>query len=247
MKSTGHVSDSADSPHRTFRPQHLTPAYGGAQHYRQWGWHFAALLLGLIFAVGSAAPPADAAGRTLRLVVLGDSLSAGFRLPGDAAFPVVLEKALRARGYMIEVANAAISGDTATGGFERLGWAMGGPADAMILELGANDMLRGLDPEVTRRALNSILEQVALRNVRVLIAGMRASPSLGADYKARFDSIYPDLAKKHDAILYPFFLEGVAADPALNLSDGMHPNRAGVERIVQGILPSVEALIKQAQ
>ena len=247
MKSTGHTSDGADSPHRAFRLRHLTPAYGGAQHYRQWGRHLAALLLVLMVAGGFAAPPADAAGRPLRLVVLGDSLAAGFRLPGDAAFPVVLEKALRARGYVIEVANAAVSGDTATGGFERLEWAMGGPADAMILELGANDMLRGLDPEVTRRSLNSILAQVALRNVRVLIAGMRASPSLGADYQSKFDSIYPDLAKKHDAILYPFFLEGVAADPALNLSDGIHPNRAGVERIVAGILPSVEALIRQAQ
>ena len=183
----------------------------------------------------------------ISLVVLGDSLSAGYQLPADAAFPAVLEKALKAKGHRVEVANAAVSGDTSSGGLARLDWAIDGQTKAVIVELGANDMLRGLDPEVTRAALDAVLARLKARNIRVLLAGMLASPTLGADYGAKFNGLYADLAAKHGAILYPFFLDGVAADAKLNLADGMHPNRAGVERVVAGILPSVEALLKEVE
>ena len=221
-----------------------SPAYRRAPRLSQWSRALGAALFTLLAFLTPLAP-ASAAGGVFRLVVLGDSLSAGYQLPADAAFPVVLEKALRAKGYAVEVTNAAVSGDTATGGLERLDWALGPQTDAVILELGANDMLRGLDPAVTRRALDAILTKLGKRGVRVLIAGMTAAPNLGADYGARFSALYTDLAAAHRAPLYPFFLDGVAADPKLNLADGMHPNRAGVEAIVARILPSVEALLKQ--
>ncbi len=179
----------------------------------------------------------------LKIIAFGDSLVAGFGLAADAAFPAVLEKTLRAAGYHVTVVNAGVSGDTASGGQARLDWALGEGADGVILELGANDMLRGVDPEVTKAALDAILGELRARNIKVLIAGMKAASSLGQDYKTRFDAIYPALAKKYDAPLYPFFLEGVAGEPALKLGDGLHPNSAGVERIVKGILPSVRAFV----
>jgi len=201
-----------------------------------------ALLLGaLSWPAGSAAtePP------PLRIIAFGDSLVAGHGLAADAAFPAVLEKTLRAEGYHVMVVNAGVSGDTASGGQARLDWALGYGADGVILELGANDMLRGVDPEVTKAALDAILGELKARNIKVLIAGMRAASSLGQDYKTRFDAIYPVLAKKYDAPLYPFFLEGVAGEPTLKLGDGLHPNPAGVERIVNGILPDVRAFVDQ--
>jgi acyl-CoA thioesterase-1 len=201
-----------------------------------------ALLLGaLSWPAGSAAtePP------PLRIIAFGDSLVAGHGLAADAAFPAVLEKTLRAEGYHVMVVNAGVSGDTASGGQARLDWALGYGADGVILELGANDMLRGVDPEVTKAALDAILGELKARNIKVLIAGMRAASSLGQDYKTRFDAIYPVLAKKYDAPLYPFFLEGVAGEPTLKLGDGLHPNPAGVERIVKGILPDVHAFVDQ--
>jgi acyl-CoA thioesterase-1 len=181
----------------------------------------------------------------LKIIAFGDSLVAGFGLAVDAAFPAVLEKTLRAEGYAVSVVNAGVSGDTASGGQARLDWALTDGADGVILELGANDMLRGVDPEVTKAALDAILGKLKARNIKVLIAGMKAAPNLGQDYKARFDAIYPALAKKYDAPLYPFFLEGVAGEPALKLGDGLHPNPAGVERIVKGILPAVRAFVHQ--
>jgi acyl-CoA thioesterase I len=180
----------------------------------------------------------------LRLVALGDSLTAGYLLPADAAFPVVLEKALRKDGFNVTVVNAGVSGDTAAEGLARLDWAIGEGADAVILELGANDMLQGIDPSVTRGALDTILARLQAQHIKVLIAGMLASPSLGKDYGRAFDSIYPELAAKYHAPLYPFFLAGVATNKTLELADGMHPNRDGVERIVAGILPRVEALLR---
>ena len=199
----------------------------------------ASLILGLCMINPSAAQAAS----PLRIISFGDSLSAGYMLPAEAAFPAVLQKALRTEGYNVEIINAGVSGDT-TGGLERLDWTIGEGCDAVILELGANDMLRGTDPKITESALDQILAKLKARNIKVLLAGMFAAPNLGVDYKARFEAIYPALAVKYGVPLYPFFLDGVAAERGLMLSDGMHPNSAGVERIVAGILPSVKAFLK---
>jgi acyl-CoA thioesterase-1 len=179
----------------------------------------------------------------IRLVALGDSLMAGYELPQTAAFPVVLEKALRARGHNVEVANAGVSGDTTSGGLERLDWSVPEGTDGVILELGANDMLRGIDPRIPRRALEAIVARLKERGIPVMLAGMYASRNLGPDYVTKFDSIYPDIAKEHDLVLYPFFLEGVAGERALNLPDGMHPTQKGVEMIVERIVPTVETFL----
>lgn len=179
----------------------------------------------------------------MKLVALGDSLTAGYLLPGNAGFTPVLERALRQNGYDVTVINAGVSGDTAEGGLNRLDWTLSDGVDAVILELGANDMFRGTDPALVRKTLETIMDRLAARKIKVLIAGMRASPSLGVDYKRAFDQIYPDLAAKYKAPLYPFFLQGVATDPALTLPDKLHPNAAGVEKMVAGILPSVEELL----
>jgi len=179
------------------------------------------------------------------LVVLGDSLTAGFGLPAGDAFPAVLERALWAEGYRVTIVNAGVSGDTASGGLARLDWSVADGTDGVILALGANDMLRGIDPDVTRSALDAILARLAARRVKVLIAGMRASPSLGRPYKARFDAIYPALAEKYKVALYPFFLEGVAGEPSMKLADGLHPNAAGVARMVAEILPSLRAFLQK--
>ena len=155
----------------------------------------------------------------------------------------MLEAALRKEGYRVAITNAGVPGDTASGGLSRLDWSLGDGADGLILELGANDMLRGLDPKLTKAALDAILARLKEKNVKVLIAGMLATPSLGKDYGAEYDAIYPDLAAKYGALLYPFFLEGVAMRPDLKLPDGLHPNAAGVETIVKNILPSARALL----
>ena len=196
-------------------------------------------------AVLAAAPPAAA--RAIRLVVLGDSLTAGLGLPPGKAFPDRLEAALRARGWDVDVLNAGVSGDTATDGLTRYDWAVPADADALIVELGANDMLRGLKPEATKKALSAILDKAHAARLPTLIAGMRAAPNLGAEYDREFSAIYPDLAKAHDAALYPFFLDGVAGDPKLNQPDGVHPTTEGVEVIVERIAPSVEETLKRVK
>jgi acyl-CoA thioesterase-1 len=188
--------------------------------------------------------PGVAQARALKIVALGDSLTAGYMLPADAAFPAVLEKALRADGFDVTVVNAGVSGDTAADGQARLDWSLQDGADGVILELGANDMLRGADPAAVKTVLESILASLKARAIPVLIAGMRANPSLGAAYVAAFDSIYPALAQTYGAPLYAFFLDGVAGDTRLELADGMHPNRAGVEQIVHRILPAVESFLR---
>ena len=188
--------------------------------------------------------PSASAARALKLVAFGDSLTAGYRLPADESFPSVLQKALRKDGFDVTLVNAGVSGDTASGGLARLDWALAEGADAVILELGANDMLRGIDPTVTRTALDAILARLTARHIKVLIAGMVATPSLGKDYAQAFDRIYPALAAKYEAPLYPFFLAGITTHKDLTLADGMHPNGAGVEKIVAGILPKVEALLR---
>ncbi len=212
---------------------------------RQSGPLMSVLVAGLVALAGVLAPPARSAaqGQPIRLVALGDSLTAGYGLPQDAAFPVVLEKALRARGHNVEIANAGVSGDTATGGLDRLDWSVPDGTNGVIVELGANDMLRGVDPAVTRKAVEGIVVRLKERGIPVMLAGMYASRNLGADYVARFDAIFKDIADKHGLVLYPFFLEGVAGDRALNLPDGLHPTAKGVETIVARILPTVEAFL----
>ena len=185
------------------------------------------------------AVPAGALAEVRKILVLGDSLSAGYNLPEDAAFPAVLERTLRAQGRKITVVNAGVSGDTAGAGLARLDWVLTDDVDAVIVELGANDMLRGLDPQETERSLDKILATLKQKNKRILLAGMVAAPGMGKTYEERFNGIFPRLAEKYRAILYPFFLEGVATQRDLLLNDGMHPNRAGVELIVRNILPSV--------
>lgn len=193
--------------------------------------------------LGLIGPASAQDGRSLRLVALGDSLTAGYGLSAAAAFPAALERALRARGYNVQVDNAGVSGDTASGGLQRLDWSVPNGTDGVILELGANDMLRGFDPAITRQALEGIIQRLRARGIPVLLAGMRASRNLGPDYAARFDPIYRDLARTYGLVLYPFFLEGVAGQQGLNLSDGVHPTAQGIEQIVQRILPSVETFI----
>jgi len=187
--------------------------------------------------------PGKTQDRTLHLVALGDSLTAGYGLPQEAAFPVVLEKALRAKGYKVEIANAGVSGDTSSGGLDRLDWSVPNGTDGVILELGANDMLRGLDPAVTRQAIETIVERLEARNIPVMLAGMYASRNLGPDYVQKFDTLYSDIAKKHDLVLYPFFLDGIAGERSLNQADGLHPTVKGVEIIVDRILPTVERFL----
>ena len=184
-----------------------------------------------------------AQGQPLRLVALGDSLTAGYGLPQEAAFPAVLERVLKAKGYRVEIANAGVSGDTSSGGLDRLDWSVPDGTDGVIVELGANDMLRGLDPSLTRKSIGAIVERLKARNIPVMLAGMYASRNLGPDYVQKFDSLYPDIAKRHGLVLYPFFLDGVAGERSLNLPDGLHPTARGVEIIVQRILPTVESFI----
>jgi acyl-CoA thioesterase I len=192
---------------------------------------------------GLAASKLAAQGRPLKLVALGDSLTAGYGLPADAAFPVVLERELKARGHTLSIINAGVSGDTMTGGLDRLDWSVGDDTDGVILELGANDALRGVDPAVTEAALNAILARLTARNIKVMLSGMRAPPNNGAEYAARFDAIYQKAAQKYGLILDPFFLEGVAGNRSLNLPDGIHPTAEGVRRIVARILPVVETFL----
>jgi acyl-CoA thioesterase-1 len=189
--------------------------------------------------------PADAAG-PVRIVAFGDSLTAGFRLAPSEAFPVRLERALVAKGVAAKVENAGVSGDTTAGGLARLDWAVPDAGGIVILELGANDALRGVDPKVTRANLDTIITKLKAKGAKVLLAGMLAPKNWGEDYARRFDAIFPELAQAHGLALYPFFLEGIALRPDLNLDDGMHPNAKGVDVIVERILPYVEKLVQDA-
>lgn len=191
--------------------------------------------------VNAAGGPAMA--ETLRILALGDSLTAGYGVAADAAFPVQLERALRAEGYDVAVINAGVSGDTTAGGRARLDWALADKPQAAIVELGANDGLRGLDPRMTEQNLDAILTRLKADGVRVLLTGMLAPPNYGAEYAAAFNKLYGGLAERHKVTLYPFFLDGVARDPRLNQPDGLHPTRDGVAEIVRRILPSVKAVL----
>lgn len=201
---------------------------------------FLALLLGFLFAVS----PLQA--QTIHILAFGDSLTAGLGLDPQHAFPVRLEAALKARGHDIVITNAGVSGDTSTAGAERLDWSLVPDIDGVIVELGANDALRGIAPEATEKALDGILSELKKRKLPVLFAGMLAPRNLGPDYGKKFDALFARLAQKHGVLFYPFFLDGVAADPALNQPDGLHPNSKGVDMIVSRILPMTEDLLEQA-
>jgi acyl-CoA thioesterase-1 len=207
----------------------------------------------LLFALAVlAAPPPARASKLLFVLVLGDSLTAGLGLPEEQSFPAQLERALARNGYSATpVINGGVSGDTSAGGLTRLDWLLAdkyGKPDLVIVELGANDGMRGLDPSATRANLDRIIRRVRAAGAHVLLAGMRAPPNLGRDYGAAFESLYSELAERHGTAFYPFFLEGVAAVPALNQKDGIHPNAKGVSEIVGRILPVViEALVDAAR
>lgn len=215
------------------------------------GWPALVQLFALVVAALALAVPlaggAAAVDRPVRIVALGDSLTAGFGLPANAAFPARLEQALKAKGIAVEVSNAGVSGDTASGGLARLDWSVPEGTDAVIVELGANDTLRGIDPKVTRQALEEIVRRLRGRGIAVLLAGMRAAPNLGPDYGRDFEAIYSDLAARNDLLLYPFFLDGIATDAKLNQRDGLHPTAAGVDAIVARILPKAEELVARAR
>ena len=205
-----------------------------------------AAVCSLVF-VATAGIPAAIAETPVKIVALGDSLTAGLGLPEKDGFVPRLQVALTAKGIAAAVMNAGVSGDTAAGGLARLDWSVPEGTDAVILELGANDMLRGFKPQVTRDALDKILQHLKERHIAVLLCGMRAAPNLGGDFTRSFEPIFPELAAKYGVLLYPFFLDGVAGDRSLNQHDGLHPTAAGVDTIVAGILPKVEELISRVR
>ncbi|HEV7320280.1 MAG TPA: arylesterase [Ensifer sp.] len=180
---------------------------------------------------------------TIGLVGFGDSLMAGYQLPPEDAFPARLEKALKEKGLNVTIANAGVSGDTSSGGLARIDWSVPDGTKGVILELGANDALRGIAPEETRKNIEAMIVRLTERGIAVLLAGMMAPPNMGADYAARFNPIYPELAQKYGLELYPFFLDGVVTEAKLKLDDGMHPNGDGVGVMVDKALPVVERFL----
>ncbi len=203
---------------------------------------FAAVFIIIAVPAGESKANGGKADETV-IVAMGDSLSAGYRLEPDASFPAQLQSHLQKNGHAVRVINAGVSGDTSSSGRARLDWVLSdipnGRPGLLILELGSNDALRGVEPAIVRNNLDYILEKLAERDIPVLLVGMIAPPNLGQEYSAEFNTIFPDLAEKYQTVLYPFFLEGVAADPALNLDDGIHPNREGIGIIVEKIAPFV--------
>jgi acyl-CoA thioesterase-1 len=215
------------------------PSYGlSGMAFKRFVLSAALVLSVMVLAIGGArAEPR-------KIVGLGDSLMAGYGLDAGQSFPEKLQAALGRSGHEVLIANAGVSGDTTSGGLARLDWSVPEGTEIVILELGANDMLRGIAPDITRKNLGQTIERLKARGIVVLLAGMRAAPNLGPDFSAAFDAIYPDLARQYGLAFYPFFLDGVAAEPALLLDDGMHPNAAGVERMVERFLPTMENLLK---
>lgn len=199
----------------------------------------ALFLAGLVLAANFTAKAAE----PVTIVGFGDSLMAGYQLPSSEAFPSKLQAALRSKGHEVSVINAGVSGDTTSGGLSRLDWSVPDTANLVVLELGANDALRGISPNLTQANLESMITRLKQRGIAIALVGMLAPPNMGADYGQAFNAIYPDLAEKHDLPFYRFFLEGVAATPDLLLSDGMHPNADGVDKMVAGILPMIETII----
>jgi len=218
---------------------------GGAFSWRR-ATVFAAFCLGLAGAAQSQ-DSGTAGGAELRILALGDSLTAGYGLAPEDGFVAQLQRALDDAGLDVQVLDGGVSGDTTAGGLARLDWALADAPDAVILELGANDGLRGLDPAATRANLDAMLTRLGQAGKPVLLTGMLAPPNLGPEYGAEFNRIYPELAEAHGVALYPFFLDGVAAEPALNQDDGIHPNAEGVRIIVERLLPRLRDLITQAR
>ncbi|MGL4406577.1 MAG: arylesterase [Notoacmeibacter sp.] len=202
----------------------------------QFGWWLGFFLVTAI-SVASAEPT--------RIVAFGDSLSAGYELPENEGFPKQLEAALKAKGFDVIVENSSVSGDTSTGGLERLDWSIADGTDLVILELGANDALRGIDPQLTRTNIDAMIKRLKERNIKVVLAGMLSPPNMGETYAKPFNAIYPELAAQYEIALYPFFMDGVITEPSLKLSDGLHPNGKGVAVIVAGILPVIEAELQK--
>lgn len=227
------VNGHRASPMRD-RPPRLTRPGPGAR--------MQALVIALCLCI--AQPLAAKAESTVTIIALGDSLTAGFGLAPGQAFAEALEAALQERGHPVTIVNAGVSGDTATSGMARLEWSVPDNADGVIVELGANDALRGLDPAITRKALVEIIDRLQARGQVVLLAGMRAPVNMGPDYGSEFDAIYSELSSRAGVLFYPFFLEGVAADPKLNQPDGIHPNEEGVRIIVENMMPEVERMIQ---
>ncbi len=208
-------------------------------------------MVALIALLAGAGERAIATNAPLELLILGDSLSAGYGLDEKDAFPARLEVALEERGYPVNIIVSSVSGDTTAGGLARLAWALGTDPetepDAVMVQLGGNDALRGIDPATTYDNLDAILGQLGERGIPTLLTGMLAPPNMGGDYTRRFNAVFPRLAAQHDVVFYPFFLEGVAAQPTLNQPDGIHPNAAGVEEIVRRITPYVIDVLERAQ
>ena len=203
--------------------------------------------LGQMVLLGVMVQVASAEAAPVKILALGDSLTAGFGLPPGQGFVPQLQKALKDSGIDAEVQDGGVSGDTTAGGLARLDWALAENPKVVIVELGANDALRGLDPGQARSNLSAILAKLTAQNRGVLLAGMLAPPNLGSDYGAAFNAIYPDLARQYGVVLYPFFLDGVAANPALNQPDGLHPTAEGVAIIVKRLLPSLRQVIAKAE
>ena len=203
----------------------------------------AGLIVAAFFFASFAVPSAHAETRPIQLVALGDSLTAGYLLPQDRALPAVLERVLKEKGRNVTIINAGVSGDTTADGLARLDWSIPDGVSGVILALGANDMLRGIAPAIPRANLVAIMDRLKARGIAVFLVGMRAPANYGADYAQNFDSIYPDLARIYSAPLYPFMLAGVAGHPDLLLSDGLHPNAAGVEEMARQMVPMLDGFI----
>lgn len=215
-------------------------------HFKASLLHFVVMSV-IISALTLWALPASAQDRPLQLVGFGDSLMAGYQLAPTESYTAKLEEALKAKGQAVTIANAGVSGDTSTGGLSRIDWSVPDGTDGVILELGANDALRGISPEQTEKNLDTMLTRLKARGIPVLLMGMLAPPNMGAEYAERFNPIYKRLADKHGVPLYPFFLDGVASVSSLQLSDGMHPNPEGVSTMVERSMPAVESFLGEIQ
>lgn len=208
---------------------------------------FKALGTALFAALTLMLSPQVSSARTLNIVAFGDSLVAGYQLPPNEAFPAQLEALAKSRGLDVVINNAGVSGDTTADGLARIDWSIPDGTDGVILELGANDALRGLSPEESRKNLEAMIARLKERKIPVLLAGILAPPNMGGDYESKFNPIYKELAEKHSLPLYPFFLDGVAAVPAMQLEDGMHPNGSGTKLMAEKFFPLFETFVKSTQ